>query len=128
MRRKISQIATLSLVLFYLVGCASFVKTSYVTLNESKDLYAIAMTSVANLQTQNLITAQQRDNINRYAKIYKESHNIAVTALSIYKQTGLAGDKDKVITAIAQAATAWAQVAQLINAIKPGTVPPTFSK
>jgi len=126
--RTLKRVLPVLFILILLVGCASFTKTSYVTLNESKDLYYMAMDSVANLQAQKLITAQQRENINKYAKIYKEAHNTAVTALSVYKQTGLAADKDKVITAIAQAAASWAQVAKLINAIRPGTVPATFSK
>jgi hypothetical protein len=128
MRRKIF-IGFLAVVLIaVLMNCASFVKTSYVTLNESKDLYTLAMTTVANLQTQGVISVDQRAKINQIAKIYKESHNMAVDALTVYKQTNSAADKDKVIVAIATAASKWQQVASLINAIKPGLVPATFSK
>jgi len=117
-----------TLLILALVACASFINTSYVTLNESKDFYTIAMSSAASLQTQGLITLAQRDEINKVAKIYKEAHNLAVDALSAYKTTSLAADKDKVIIAIAQAASRWEAVAALINAIKPGLVPATLSK
>lgn len=126
--RKLKKIFALSICLLFLVSCASFVKNTYVTLNESKDLYTAAMSSVASLQAQNLITQPQRDEINRVAKIYKEAHNTAVDALATYKKTETAANKDKVIVALGEAAAKWAQVARLINAIKPGVVPATISK
>ena len=125
--RKIQFIIPLVLVLC-LVACASFLKTSYVTLNESKDLYTLAMTTVADLQNKGLINQATRSKINAYAKDFKEAHNLAVAALETYKKTSLAADKDKVITAIATAASKWAQVAALINAVKPGSVQATFTK
>lgn len=128
MRRKLLT-GILSLVLLAgLISCASFTKTAYVSLNESKDLYTLAMTTVASLQTQGVIKPEQRENINKVAKIYKEAHNLAVDALAVYKTTGLAADKDKVIIAIAGAASRWQSVAALINAIKPNTVQSTFTK
>jgi hypothetical protein len=126
--RKLKVLFAISICLLFLASCASFVKNTYVTLNESKDLYTVAMTSVASLQAQKLITQAQRDEINKVAKIYKEAHNTAVDALATYKKTESAADKDKVIVALGEAAAKWAQVARLINTIKPGLVPATISK
>jgi hypothetical protein len=126
--RQIHQSLCLTIVLVLVVGCGSFLKTTYVPLNESKDLYDLAMTAVANLQKQGSIDQVKRDEINKVAKIYKEAHNLAVDALATYKITKLAADKDKVIVAISTAASKWVSVAALINAIKPGSVPTTFPK
>lgn len=129
MKRRKLFVGLLAMVLVvYLVSCTSFVKTSYVTLNESKDLYTLAMTAVSDFQNKGIIDQSKRDQINKIAKIYKESHNLAVDALAAYKKTGSASDKDKLITAIGEAASKWRQVAALINAIKPGAVQATFSK
>jgi len=118
----------LPILLAMVVGCASFTKTSYVTLNESKDLYYIAMSAVSKLQAEGVINQAKRDEINKVAKIYKESHNLAVEALATYKVTSSALDKDKLIVAISTAASKWQAVAALINAIKPNTVPVSLSQ
>ncbi len=115
-------------VLVTVVACASFIKNSYVTLNESKDLYYTAMGVVADFQAKGIIDQTKRDEINKIAKIYKESHNLAVDALTVYQKTSLAADKAKFTVAITEAITNWAQVAALINAIKPGSVQATFTK
>lgn len=125
--RKVKVLFVMVICFLFLTSCAGFVKNTYVTLNESRDLYTNAMSGVASLQTQGLITQPQRDEINKVAKIYKEAHNSAVDALSTYKKTALAADKDKVIVALGEAAAKWAQVAKFINTIKPGLVPPTLS-
>ncbi len=127
-KMKIYFALVLMVCFLFLASCASFVKNSYVTLNESKDLYNLSMTSVASLQTQGLIDQAKRNEINQVAKVYKEAHNSAVDALATYKKTELAADKDKVIVALGEAAAKWAQVAKLINAIKPGLVPVALSK
>lgn len=123
MKRKVL-IGLLAMVMMVgLLSCATFVKNSYVTFNSSKDFYYTAMGIVAELQDQKLIDQAKRDQINKIAKIYKEAHNTAVDALEVYKKTSLASDKEKVTIAIANAVAKWAQVAALINAIKPNAVP-----
>jgi len=104
-------------------SCATFEKNTYVTLNESKDFYYIAMGIVADLQADGKITPEKRTEINKAAKIYKEAHNIAVDAFAIYKVTKSSADKDKLKIAITAAATKWQSVIALINAIKPGLLP-----
>lgn len=116
------------LLLLFLVACAGFIKTSYVTLNESRDLYYTAMGITADFQSKGLIDQAKRDQINKVAKIYKEAHTVAVDALVVYKKTSLAEDKQKVTTALLEAFSKWAQVAALINAIKPGSIQATLTK
>lgn len=127
MKRKALWMVPLLLVI---VSCAtvSFQKAAFVTLSESKDLYELSMTVVADFQKQGIINQVKRDQINKAAKIYKEAHNVAVDALAVYKKTSAAVDKDKLIVALSTAASKWQSVAALINAIKPGSVPDTFSK
>ncbi len=126
MKRKVL-VGLLAMVMMVgLLSCASFIKNSYVTLNSSKDFYYTAMGIVAELQAQKLIDQAKRDQINKIAKIYKEAHNTAVDALEVYRITSLASDKEKVTVAIANAVAKWAQVAALINAIKPNAVPVTL--
>lgn len=128
MKRKIFVGLLAVVVLMGLIGCATFIKNSYVTLNSSKDFYYTAMGIVAELQVQKLIDQAKRDQINKIAKVYKEAHNTAVDALEVYEKTSLASDKEKVTTAIANAVDKWAQVAALINAIKPNAVPSALPK
>ncbi len=127
MKRKVRFIIPLLLSLS-LIACATFVKTSYVTLNESKDLYYTAMGMVADFQSKEIINQAKRDEINKIAKIFKEAHNLAVDALVTYQKTSLAADKDKLTTLIADAVSKWAQVAALINAIKAGSIQTTLTK
>ena len=128
MKRKVF-IGLLAMVLLVgLISCAGFIKNSYVTLNESKDLYYTAMGITADFQSKGIIDQAKRDQINKAAKIYKEAHNLAVDALVIYKKTSLAEDKQKFIVAFSEAVSRWAQVATLINAIQPGSIQATITK
>jgi hypothetical protein len=129
MKRSLKIFAVLAMVMLLVsvVACATFIKNSYVTLNESKDLYYTAMGIVADFQAKGIIDQAKRDQINKVAKIYKESHNLAVDALAVYQKTSLSTDQSKVTTAIVDAASKWTQVAALINAIKPGSIQATLT-
>ncbi len=129
-RRNLLNAMLVLLLLGGLAACTTqqFVKSSYVTLNESKDFYNLAMTSVAYLQKDGFINQGKRDEINKIARIYKASHNTAVIALKTYVATKKAADKDQFIAELATAASNWKYLSSLINAIKPGSVPETFSQ
>lgn len=127
MKRQIKLFMML-VIFLSLAACAGLIKNTYVALSISKVSYDKAMISVTDFQKQGLVTTQQREEINKVAKIFKEAHNVLVDALEVYARTGLAVDKEKVITAMSLATSKWAQVAKLINAIKPGTVNSTFGK
>jgi len=125
---KLLSILFLAILIGACSSCATFEKNTYVTLNESKDFYYIAMGIVADLQADGKITPEKRTEINKAAKIYKEAHNIAVDAFAIYKVTKSSADKDKLKIAINVAASKWQSVAALINAIKPGLLPMTIKE
>jgi hypothetical protein len=128
MKRKVLIGLVGIILLASLISCAGFVKNSYITLNESKDLYYTAMGIASDFQAKGVIDQTKRDQINKVSKIYKESHNIAVDALNVYNKTSLAADKDKFSAALATAIANWADVAALINAIKPGMIQATIPK
>ncbi len=128
MKRKIFVGLFVIMLLASLISCASFIKNSYVTLNESRDLYYTAMGVAADFQTKGVIDQVKRDEINKVAKIYKEAHNTAVDALAVYKKTSLVTDKEKFSVALSVVFTKWGQVAALINAIKAGTIQSTITK
>jgi len=128
MRRNFFKGLLIGLLFLSLISCASFEKTIYVTLNESMDLYYTSMGIAADFQSKGVIDQAKRDQINKAAKIYKEAHNLAVDALAAYKKTSLAEDKQKLTVALLATASEWAQVAKLINAIKPGTIQATLTK
>ena len=127
MRTKI-KLFMIMVVLMSFVACAGLIKNTYVALSVSKVSYDKAMLSVADFQKQGLVTTQQREEINKVAKIFKEAHNTLVDALEVYARTGATVDKEKVITAMSLATSKWSQVAKLINTIKPGTLNPVFGK
>lgn len=127
MKRRV-RLFLVMVILMSLMACAGVIKDSYVSLTISKSAYDKAMLSVADLQMKGMITDAKRAEINKAAKIYKESHNVAVDALEVYARTNLAVDKEKLVTALSLVTSKWAQMADLINAIKPGTVNRQFGK
>ena len=128
MKRRFSLFLVTAVIMAVVMSCGTFIKNTYVSLSISKSVYDKAMTSVADLQRQGLVTIQQREEINKVARVFKEAHNTLVDALEVYARTGLAIDKEKVMSAMTSAASKWSQVAKLINAIKPGTVNSIFGK
>jgi hypothetical protein len=119
MRKAMRVAIPLILILALVSGCATLfdnpVKTSFVTLNTSHDFYMTAMSIVVDLQGQGLITQAQRDEINRIANIYYDTHNLAGDALEVYAKTDAAEDKEKLLTALALVAQKWANLAAFIN-------------
>ena len=110
----------------FLLSCANLISNSYKSLAISKTTYDTVMLVTADLQKQGLIDQTKRDIINLAARRFKAAHNVAVDALEVYAKTGSAASKDKLLTAISNAASKWADVAILINAIKPGRVTEKF--
>ena len=125
--RKFKILSVLVLCVF-LVACASLISNSYKSLAISKVTYDTALKAAADFQSKGLITQDQRDQINKAAKLFKAAHNVAVDALEVYATTDLASDKAKLFTALATAASKWEDVAKLINTIKPNTVPAKFGQ
>lgn len=118
----------LVLVMVAVAGCASLIQTSYVTLNASKNLYELTREVAKDLYADGKIDDAQAQEINRVAKIYREAHNLAKDALEVYAVTESAEDKEALKEAVRLAGEKWKNVADLINAIQPGSVPRTIEE
>ena len=123
MKKHMKIIPLILILAIMLAGCASFLKTSYVTVATSKNLYYQAREAARDLYAQGLIDEEAKVQINEAANIYKAAHNVAQAALEVYVITESKEAKEHVQVAIAEAALRWMTVAKLINAIKPGLVP-----
>jgi len=138
--KKMLKIVPLILILAVIgAGCAGFIKTSYVTLATSQDLYYQARDAARELYAQGLIDEETKGEINNAANIYKRAHNVATGALEIYVKTKIDYDEGKASKtslqlalnaasmAISETILKWQEVAKLINAIKPGLVPASLT-
>jgi hypothetical protein len=142
MKRKLISIFVVVVLLAAVVGCAGIVKNSYVTLSATKDLYGLAKGIANDLYQDGKITDKQVIEINRVADVYRQAHNTAVDALEVYKtaldsyekvksaenKEAVNIAKEELVANLTLVATKWAQVASLINAIQPGTVPEELPK
>jgi hypothetical protein len=71
-------------IMFLLVACGSMQtveQRAYQVLYTSKAMYNLTMESVADLQAQGLISAEERAKINEKANEYRDTHIVAVKAL-----------------------------------------------
>jgi predicted small secreted protein len=121
--RKLKSILVISLVLAFCISCATFEKNTYGTLKIAASTYTAAMNTVSGLQAAGKITADQRATINKYAKLYYDSYELAVKAFETYKKTQLASDQDKLVAAVSGAIANWANLAVLVNDISPKALP-----
>jgi len=112
-RVKASVVLAVLLMVGVMFGCASdpYAK-AYQAIGTAGVCYDTGMKAVASAQAQNLITADQRAEINKYASIYFTAYNTAVDALAAAKTTGTAAASDKLSTALSGLSTA---LADLIN-------------
>jgi len=108
------------------IACASFVKTSAVILDTGASAYDNGMKAVRDLQDKGFINDEQRAKINDVARIYRASLLVAIDTLATYKLTKSADDKNKAFVAIGEAVSHWADLAKLVNSIRPGTLPETI--
>lgn len=114
--------------LLILVSCAAFTQNTYRTLFTAGTTYDAAMTTVATLQGQGIISPEQRAEINRLGNIFYVAYQGSVDAFELYKKTGMAEDKNKVTVALNGIALKWKELAAYINRIKPGSVPITLEE
>ena len=123
MNRKVS---VLMLVMFVvLAGCAaSFEVKAYKTLATAGITYDAGMKTVADLQKQGKVTAEQRTEINRYANFFYTAYQTACSAFVSYKKTG-AGES-AVTQAITAMSAAWSTFAANANRIVPAVLTPTL--
>jgi hypothetical protein len=127
MRKRIASVLLAMVLMIGLIQACSL-KSAYVTLNTSQSAYMTGMQAVADLQGKGLISVEQRTKINDVARIFKNTHNIAVDAMAVWYKTGLPSDKSKFEIAFLEAATKWADLAILVNSFKSGTLPEQLKK
>ena len=128
MKRKILLNVLIVAILVVAVGCAGTIKTSYITLTTTKNLYVLAKQVCNDLYENGKITEDQRIEINKVATIYREAQNAASDALEVYAVSSTVKNKEQLKAAIALAGEKWADVAKLLNAIQPGAVPNTYAE
>lgn len=141
-KRKASIVIALFLV-FALAGCAaSFFNKSAATLGAAASVYDVSMTTISDLQKAGVISDTQREQINNVARIYLAALKVADDALIAYNnavvaykaaktdvnQAKVSATQAAVSATISSAISAWADVSNLVNTIKPGTLPATISK
>lgn len=115
-------------VLFAVLGCASFLSSSYKGEYISGSVYNVGMQTISNLQKSGTITSETRTAVNAKAAIFYNSYQVSVDALATYFTVKDATTQQMVGTTISAVFANWSDLAALINSIAPNTVPTTYMK
>lgn len=126
MKRNISKILILMIMIAALSACASFEKNTYRTMYLAGTAYDAGMKSVSSLQSQGIIKPEQREEINKIGNLFYVSYQASVNLFALWKKTQTVEAKDRLIVAIADMSTRWRKFAEIVNRLKPATVPPTI--
>ena len=121
--KKIRSLIAVLMIPLFLIACATFVKTSYITMDSTGVTYNTVMTAVSAGQTTGKITAEQRATINKYGLIFHNTYQVAVNGLIAYKNNPADSTQTAVTLAITALLSNWIDLANLINSILPGSVP-----
>uniref|UniRef100_A0A7C4XS59 Uncharacterized protein n=1 Tax=Caldisericum exile TaxID=693075 RepID=A0A7C4XS59_9BACT len=123
MKRKVLTGIVGVILLIGLLSCATFTQNTYKSLFVAGVSYDTAMKSIASLQAQGKITAEQRAEINKYANVYYVSYQTAVEAFIFYEKNKTETAKQAVINALATVMLKWSEFAGYVNRIVPNTLP-----
>lgn len=115
-------------VLFAVLGCASFLSSSYKGEYVSGSVYNVGMQTISNLQKSGTITPETRATVNAKAAIFYNSYQVSVDALATYFTVKDQTTQQMVGTTISAVFANWSDLAALINSIAPNTVPTTYMK
>jgi hypothetical protein len=126
MKKKICFL--MAVVLFAVLGCASFLSSSYKGEYVSGSVYNVGMATISSLQKSGTITDEVRAKVNAKAIIFYNSYQVSVDALATYFNVKDATTQQMVNTTIASLFSNWSDLAALINSIAPNTVPTTYMK
>lgn len=118
----------MAVVLFAVLGCASFLSSSYKGEYLSGSVYKIGISTISNLQKSGTITAETRAKVNEKGFIFFNAYQISVDALITYFTVKDQTSQQMVGTTIASMFANWSDLAALINSIAPNTVPTTYMK
>jgi uncharacterized protein YceK len=108
---------------FFLSGCASFVRNSYISMDSTAITYSASMIGTKGAYTTGKITSTQWERVVNGGKIFHKSFDLAITGLLDYKNTPATSTQTAVTDAIVQLLGNWVDLSSLINQILPGTVP-----
>lgn len=112
-------------LLVILAGCGgNAVTQAYKALYIASQAYDTGMKSVADLQAQGRITAEQRSIINASALRVYASIQLADINLSIYNRTKSVEDKTKVLAAMTALSEKWPDLVNSADIIAPGIFKP----
>lgn len=120
------------LVLVMVVACATanstFMQDTYRSLYSAGTSYDFAMTTVRTLQTQGIISSEQRTEIDRIANIFYVAYQSSVTAFETYRKTKEVSDQNKLIVILGTLSSRWKEFASYVNRIKPGSIPDIYEE
>jgi hypothetical protein len=120
LHKKVFLALVLAVVLFTAAGCDEDVAQGYKTLYIASQAYDMGMKTVATLQANGSITAEQRAEINKYASKVYGLLQFADISLSIYNKTKTSENKDKMLTAITNVVLAWPELTSNVDRVYPG--------
>lgn len=113
------QLMALVVALAFVVGCAGkFVKNSYRSLAVSQNQYEVSLSILGDLYKEGKITSAEKDNIIKYARMYKVAHNEAVKSLEMYALSDYT-DKDAKVVYLEKAALAASRLTGFLAAVAP---------
>lgn len=121
-RSKKASMLFLAVLVLAFTGCATFVDNAYKTIFIAGTSYDAGMKSVADLQAQKIITAEQRAEINALATKFYSAYQVASVALSTYNKTKTADAEARLTVAINDLIATWKVYADAVNSFKKGTV------
>ena len=122
--KKIKKFVAIALLFpFLAIGCSTFVKNSYYSMDATGVTYNTVMTGVSAAQVTGKISTEQRAIINRYGSIFKNGYIVAVDGLLAYKNNPSTDTQTAVTYSISTALANWIDLTNFINSILPGTVP-----
>jgi hypothetical protein len=106
---------------FLFVGCekTDIINNSYKALAVAGISYDTTMKTVAGLQAQGIVTADQRTEINKYANIYYSAYQASVKALEKYKVDSSDVNSTALTSALSSMSAALVSLMGNINRIVP---------
>jgi hypothetical protein len=125
-----------------LFGCAAnFLNKSAAAVGGAASIYDVGMTIVADFQKAGIINDAQRAQIDKAAEIYLAALKVADEALITYNralvayknaktdenQQKVSATKAAFSAALSNVGSLWADIAKLVNTIKPGSLPATIT-
>src|SRR4030042_456957 len=120
--RSMKQSLLVLVLILFCVSCAGFMQNTYKTLYVAGVSHDMAMKSVARLQAEGLITADQRFAINELANYYYVSYHASVDAFEIYKKVETVENKQKLLIVMNLTSEGWIKLSSYVNRIQPGTL------